>query len=457
MKQTHKVKSISQAMDLTERKLAGCLLKYPKIGLSRRHEIDPELFNDEIAASMVGLALDSMLQDKRQTETMTLIKVIDKLGIDLSPDEVHDIYLRDADVKEFDELLNIFLEERKRDFLLSIIDDARIDLEGGAPASEVMSIVSQAAEKVLKEGQRPSSNSIKDVSDLAIDEIEKAILSKGTSGIDTGIKALNQMTGGWHTTDQIVIGARPGMGKTTLANNFLLSAAESGTPAVMFSLEMSKTQIVKNLYAIKTGINTGEMRNGNLTDEEQERIFEAHKQIKGLPLIIDADAFDLNQIKQQARFYKLKHGIRLVIIDYLQLVCLARIDKRLSTQQVDRMISNPSNRNELFETVSRELKMLARELDCTMILLSQLNRSVDTRADRRPHLSDLRSSGAIEQDADMVVMLYRENYYSPENPDNLTELIIRKDRHGGNICTIECEVQNKRKFASVEGMEEPVF
>ena len=269
-----------------------------------------------------------------------------------------------------------------------------------------------------------------------IDALYNAVETKGMSGIDTGIPQLNDITGGLQATDLIILAARPGMGKTTLAINIALNAAKKGHKVLVFSLEMSTKQILDLIASIETNIDTTRIRNGNISPSQLTELESEFNKLIDLPLFIVDNKIKLSQIIQTARIAKRKYGIEMIIIDYLQLI--------------DSGIKNDSMTNKVGH-ISRSLKVLAGSSDCNTcnLVLSQLSRAVESRADKRPLLSDLRDSGAIEQDADMVQFLYREEYYTDGENSN-AELIISKYRHGKSGVNIPLKM-NHRKFTEAQG------
>lgn len=254
----------------------------------------------------------------------------------------------------------------------------------------------------------------------AFTEIEKRYNSSQDGklfGLDTGFSELNRMTGGLQKSDLIILGARPSMGKTAFALNILANLARKNVSVAIFSLEMSSEQLTNRLFSLYGLIDSNSIRLGKLDGNELERLTLTSTILSGKPLYID-DTADLNMSKLRTKARKLKRekDIKLLVIDYLQLM-------QGSSRKIDRQ-------QEISE-ISRSLKLLARELDITIIALSQLSRAVESRQDKRPMLSDIRESGAIEQDADIVMFLYRDEYYNANTNDKgLTELIIAKHRNG---------------------------
>lgn len=239
----------------------------------------------------------------------------------------------------------------------------------------------------------------------------------GVSGIDTGYTDLNKITGGFQNSDFIIIGARPAMGKTALALSMASKITKKNIPVAVFSLEMSKAQLGKRLISGTSCVNSQKISTGRLEDSEWQRIIKASDILSKRPLYIE-DSAEINilQLRSKARQLKRQKGIKLIIIDYLQLLA--------SERKRDNKVQEVSD-------ISRQLKILAKELNIPVIALAQLSRSVEARQDKRPMLSDLRESGSIEQDADIVMFLYRDEYYKTDtNNKNLAELMIAKHRNG---------------------------
>ena len=239
----------------------------------------------------------------------------------------------------------------------------------------------------------------------------------GVSGIDTGYIDLNKITGGFQNSDFIIIGARPAMGKTALALSMASKIAKKNIPVVVFSLEMSKAQLGKRLISGASCVNSQKISTGRLNENEWQRVIKATDILSKRPIYIE-DSAEINilQLRSKARQLKKQKGIKLIIIDYLQLLA--------SERKRDNKVQEVSD-------ISRQLKILAKELNIPVIALAQLSRSVEARQDKRPMLSDLRESGSIEQDADIVMFLYRDEYYNANtNNKNLAELIISKHRNG---------------------------
>ncbi len=257
-------------------------------------------------------------------------------------------------------------------------------------------------------------------------EIE-AVSQKGSemTGVTTGFSELDKMTNGWQPSDLIIVAARPGMGKTAFTLSLAKNAAESGKAVAFFSLEMANVQLVQRLISMEAEINSKKLRNGQLEEAEWKRLHEAVDKLSTVPIYIDdTPGINIFELRAKCRRLKQNHDISMIIIDYLQLMSGAPTEKR-------------GNREQEISSISRSLKGLAKELHVPIIALSQLSRAVESRGgDKRPQLSDLRESGAIEQDADIVSFIYRPGYYGIDDkelsvPTDLTEIILAKHRNGG--------------------------
>ncbi|MCD7709275.1 MAG: replicative DNA helicase [Clostridiales bacterium] len=275
----------------------------------------------------------------------------------------------------------------------------------------------------------------------ALERVEKAFRQAGTvTGLPTGFLDLDYRTAGLQPSDLILIAARPSMGKTAFALNIAeyLSFRKDYTCAV-FSLEMSKEQLVNRLFAMEAHIDAQGLRTGNLTDTDWEKLVEGAGIIGNSKLILDdTPGISVPELRSKCRKYKLEHGLDIVIIDYLQL--MSGSSNRMN-----------DNRQQEISEISRSLKALARELGVPIVALSQLSRAVEQRPDHRPMLSDLRESGAIEQDADVVMFLYRDDYYNKDTElKGIVEVIIAKQRNGP-VGTINLAwLPEYTKFANLE-------
>ena len=288
----------------------------------------------------------------------------------------------------------------------------------------VEAILETTEKKVFELVQRRNTGEyvpIRDVVLSALEKIEKASKTSGSvTGIPTGFLDLDYKTAGLQPSDLILVAARPSMGKTAFVLNIAQHVAfKQNKSVVIFSLEMSKEQLVNRLFALEAQVDAQALRTGNLKDADWEKLIEGAGIIGSSKLIIDdTPGISISELRSKCRKYKLEHGLDLIIVDYLQLMS-GSVGGR-----------NESRQQEISE-ISRALKGLARELNVPVVALSQLSRAVEQRPDHRPMLSDLRESGAIEQDADVVMFIYREDYYHPDTEKkDVAEIIIAKQRNG---------------------------
>lgn len=236
-------------------------------------------------------------------------------------------------------------------------------------------------------------------------------------GLSTGFLDLDRLTGGLKRSDLIILAARPSMGKTALALNIAINAALE-VPVGIFSLEMSKIQLGQRILSSESNVLMSAISTGQFEDSEQGEMLDGMSRLYDRAVYIDdTGGLTLNELLMRSRRLKQNHNVGLIVIDYIQLLTTGK---------------SRENRVQEVSEISRGLKMLARELDIPVLALSQLNRGVELRADKRPQLSDLRESGSIEQDADIVMFLYREEYYDRDNADvkNLSEVLVSKNRNG---------------------------
>ena len=294
-------------------------------------------------------------------------------------------------------------------------EDANVGDLIGAAEKELFEV----SDKVVKSDYVPMEELLAD----AFDRIEELQKNKGAlRGLKTGFRDLDKMTAGLQKGDLVIIGARPAMGKTTFAQNLTYNIASMNKRGVLFfSMEMAANEIVDRMISDVSGVNNWNIRTGNLSEDEYSRIGDAMAEMDELPIYIDdTSSMTITDLRNKARRAQHDHDIGIVVVDYLQLI-----------QGSDRYAGN---RVQEVTEISRGLKILARELEIPVVALAQLSRNVTGRDDPRPVLSDLRESGSIEQDADLVMFLHRPDYYRA-NDDNyeethITELLIAKHRHG---------------------------
>ena len=302
----------------------------------------------------------------------------------------------------------------------------------GYEANDETGVLLDTAEsRVLEIANRKKKSDYKLIGGIlmeTVSNIEKLVQNKGSlTGIPTGFSDLDKLTGGLHPSDFIILAARPSMGKTALALNIAQNVALrapsriNGEPRTVafFSLEMSEEQLVNRMLCSEANIDSQKMRIGVMSDKDWDSLWSACDTMSKAKIIIDdTPGITVMDMRSRARRMKAEHGLDLIVVDYLQLM-----------QGSGKKITSGDRQQEVSE-ISRSLKALARELDVPVLALSQLSRGVESRSVKRPLLSDLRESGSLEQDADIVAFLYREDYYNPETENKHTELIIAKHRNG---------------------------
>ena len=287
---------------------------------------------------------------------------------------------------------------------------------------KVEEILEQAEKKIFDISQEKSSEDFKSINSVLMDTydmIEKLYTNKEEiTGITTGFDDLNKKINGLQRTDLILVAARPAMGKTAFSLNLVQNAALKGNASVaVFSLEMSKEQLVQRMLSAQSNVELKKIKTGNLDENDWPRIIDAMSVLSNANIYIDdTPGIKMSELRSKCRKLKIEKGLDFVLIDYLQLM---------------EGEGNNESRQQEIAKISRSLKIIAKELNCPVVALSQLSRAPEQRSDHRPMLSDLRESGSIEQDADIVMFLYRDEYYHPDSErKNIGEIIISKNRHG---------------------------
>lgn len=321
-----------------------------------------------------------------------------------------------------------------------------IDL-GYAQNEDIEMVMDQAEKKIFDIMQGKNQKGFSPIKDVLIEsfaEIEKLYNQKEPiTGVPTGFADLDYKTAGLHNSDLILVAARPAMGKSAFALNIASNAAiNAKVPVAIFNLEMSKSQLVNRMLCSEAMVDSNKIRTGKIEEDDWVKLATALGPLSEAPIYIDDTAgISVAEIRAKCRKLKLEKNIGLVVIDYLQLI--QGSGKR-----------NASREQEISE-ISRSLKILAKELDIPVIALSQLSRAAEQRADHRPMLSDLRESGAIEQDADIVMFLYRDDYYNPDTEKkNIAEVILAKHRAGSTGTVELLWMGNYTKFANIERYRE---
>ena len=402
---------------------------------------------DDFYQRQYGILFDAMIELYNEGKPVDVLTLQERLKMKDVPEEFSSIEFISELVSSVPTSANV------RHYAQTVSDDAtlrrliRVNEEIANTCyqhreslDEIMNTTEKRIFDVLQKKSTDEYVPIKDVVLSVIDKIEAAARHKGTvTGLATGFYDLDYKTSGLQPSDLILIAARPSMGKTAFVLNLAqYMCVRNHVPTAIFSLEMSKDQLVNRILSMESKVDSQSMRTGTLQPADWEKLIESAGVISTAPLIIDdTPGISITELRSKCRKYKLENDLGLVIIDYLQLMT-GGSRKQESRQQ------------EISE-ISRSLKALAREINAPVIALSQLSRACETRPDHRPMLSDLRESGAIEQDADVVMFLYRDDYYNKDtDKKNISEVIIAKQRNGP-IGTVELVwLPNYTKFANKE-------
>ena len=323
---------------------------------------------------------------------------------------------------------------------------SKISKLGYQEEKEVNELIDQAESLIFEISQDrriQGFSSVKNILMDTFDRLEKLQEQDSeVTGVPTGFRDLDKMTSGFQESDLIIIAARPSMGKTALALNIgQYVAVEEDIPVAIFSLEMAKNQLVQRLLCSDAQVDSHRLRTGNLKDRDWQRLSQSAGRLGESDLFIDdTPGLTAMEMRAKARRIKAEHGLGLILIDYLQLM---------------QTTGGSESRQQEVSQLSRSLKGLARELDVPVVSLSQLSRAVEQRNDKRPRLSDLRASGSIEQDADVVAFIYRDEYYNPDTEkEGITEVIIGKQRNGP-VGTVELAFQKEyTRFVDLSKREE---
>ena len=405
------------------------------------------LLKEDFYHQQYGVLFEAMVELFNEGQPADLVTLQNRLKEKDVPPEVSSLeYVRDlvaavptsANVKYYAQIVKEKAVLRK---LIKVTENIENECYLGKESLEV--ILEDTEKKVFELLQTRGGGDYVPIKQVVINTLEKIELASKTkgnvTGIATGFVDLDYKMAGLQPSDLILVAARPSMGKTAFVLNIAQYVAfHSNLTAAIFSLEMSKEQLVNRMFSLESRVDAQVLRSGNLADSDWEKLIEAAGVIGASNLIIDdTPGISISELRSKCRKYKLEHDLKLVIIDYLQLMS----GSGRSTDSRQQEISD----------ISRSLKALARELNVPVIALSQLSRAVEQRPDHRPMLSDLRESGAIEQDADVVMFIYRDDYYNKDSENkNIAEIILAKQRNGP-IGTVNLVwLPQYTKFANLE-------
>ena len=383
---------------------------------------------DDFYQNAYGVIFDSMVELFNEGKPVDLITLQERLKEKEVPPEISSLeFVRDlvaavptsANVRYYAQIVSDKAVMRK---LIKMNDElSNICYAGNEPLESVLEKTEKSVFQLLQNRNAGEYVPIRQVVMNALEKVEKASKSKGTvTGIPTGFIDLDYKLSGLQPSDLVLVAARPSMGKTAFVLNIAQYVAfKKDKCTAIFSLEMSKEQLVNRLFSLESQVDAQALRTGNMKESDWEKLIEAAGIIGQSNLIIDdTPSISISELRSKCRKYKMEHGLDLIIIDYLQLMS-GSVGGRSESRQQE------------ISDISRSLKALARELNVPVIALSQLSRAVEQRPDKRPMLSDLRESGAIEQDADVVMFIYRDEYYNKDSEyKKQAEIIIAKQRNG---------------------------
>ena len=430
-----------------EQSVVGAMLM-DKDAITTASEI---ISGEDFYQSAYGVIFDSMIELFNEGKPVDLITLQERLKEKEVPPEIASLeFVRDlitavptsANVKYYAEIVADKSLMRK---LIKMNEEiANTCYAGKEPLEAILEKTEKSVFDLLQRRNTGEYVPIKQVVLNALEKVEKASKSKGTvTGIPTGFTDLDYKLSGLQPSDLILVAARPSMGKTAFVLNMAQYMAFRKNHCVgIFSLEMSKEQLVNRLFSLESQVDAQSLRTGNMKDSDWEKLIEGAGIIGKSRLIIDdTPGISVSELRSKCRKYKLEYGLDIIIIDYLQLMT-GSVGRRSESRQQE------------ISDISRSLKALARELNVPVVALSQLSRAVESRPDKHPMLSDLRESGAIEQDADVVMFIYRDEYYNKDSEyKNQAEIIIAKQRNGPVGTVNLAWLSEYTKFANLSRQE----
>ena len=432
---------------VAEQSVLGAVFISPDAIISLADELTPDDFYKP-ANKIVFKTMLSLLEKGEPIDATTMVSALTNQG-DISNiggiNYVVELVNSTPTSKNVEHYAKLVKEKATlRKVIADLSDSLSSAYQGDVSISDIIAKTEKSMLDISNQNTGTGFRNVADILDTHMQIVETRSQTDGfVTGLSTGFVGLDKITTGLHEGNLIILAARPAMGKTALALNIAKHVATmERKPAVIFSLEMGAEELIERMVASEGMIPGYHLKTGNLSTDEWKRLVHAQSNLYDVPIFVDDTAgIRISDIRSKAR--KLSQemgGLGIIIIDYLQLITGSKRE----------------NRQQIVSEISRELKILAKDLRVPVIALSQLSRSVEQRQDKRPMLSDLRESGSIEQDADIVAFLYRDAYYQKEQADsqeanNVTELILEKNRHG-SLGTVKLYFHKEyTKFSSVEG------
>lgn len=431
---------------VAEQSVLGAVFISPEMMISLADELTPDDFYKP-ANKIVFKTMLSLLEKGEPIDATTMVSALTNQG-DISNiggiNYVVELVNSTPTSKNVEHYAKLVKEKATlRKVIADLSDSLSSAYQGDVSIGDIIAKTEKSLLNISNQNAGTGFRNVADILDTHMQIVETRSQTDGfVTGLSTGFVGLDKITTGLHEGNLIILAARPAMGKTALALNIAKHVAvKENKPTVIFSLEMGAEELIERMVASEGMIPGYHLKTGNLSTDEWKRLVHAQSNLYDVPIFVDDTAgIRISDIRSKAR--KLSQemgGLGIIIIDYLQLITGSKRE----------------NRQQIVSEISRELKILAKDLRVPVIALSQLSRSVEQRQDKRPMLSDLRESGSIEQDADIVAFLYRDAYYQKEHADsqeanNVTELILEKNRHG-SLGTVKLYFHKEyTKFSSVE-------
>ncbi|WP_291651555.1 replicative DNA helicase [Clostridium sp.] len=435
------MRSLPQSLEAEQSVIGSMIIDKSAIAKSLEKLSDEDFYRD--GHKVIFKAIREMFSQDMAVDLVTLLEYLkstdnlDKAGGVTYISEISSSVITTANLEAY-----IKIVEDKSLLRKLIKSSTAIIEESYNKQDKVDDVLDLAQKKIFDLAEKQGSNDYEPLSTVlerGFIEIERLFNNKGSiTGVGSGIRDLDAKTSGFQKGDMVLIAARPSMGKTTFSLNIAENAAlREGKSVVIFSLEMPKEQLAYKLLCSEANVDMLKLRTGNLDDDDWERIARATGPLSKAKIYIDDTAgLSVMEMRSKCRKIKMEHGIDMILIDYLQLMSGS---------------SGSESRQQEVSEISRSIKALAKEMECPIIALSQLSRAPEQRADHRPMLSDLRESGSIEQDADVVMFLYRDEYYNKETEEkNIGECIIAKQRNGPVGTVKMAWIGSQSKFANLE-------
>lgn len=432
---------------VAEQSVLGAVFISPETMISLADELTPDDFYKP-ANKIVFKTMLSLLEKGEPIDATTMVSALTNQGYISNIGGINyvvELVNSTPTSKNVEHYAKLVKEKATlRKVIADLSDSLSSAYQGDVSISDIIAKTEKSLLDISNQNAGTGFRNVADILDTHMQIVETRSQTDGfVTGLSTGFVGLDKITTGLHEGNLIILAARPAMGKTALALNIAKHVATmERKPAVIFSLEMGAEELIERMVASEGMVPGYHLKTGNLSTDEWKRLLHAQSNLYDVPIFVDDTAgIRISEIRSKAR--KLSQemgGLGIIIIDYLQLITGSKRE----------------NRQQIVSEISRELKILAKDLRVPVIALSQLSRSVEQRQDKRPMLSDLRESGSIEQDADIVAFLYREAYYQKEQADsqeanNVTELILEKNRHG-SLGTVKLYFHKEyTKFSSVEG------